>query len=128
PPDPRDDIYALACVVYYIFSGQHPFGRVSAKTAFETRLVPQRIPSLSRRQWDVLKRGLAFKREDRVATVAEFLEHFAPLTWYQKYRKWLVSAAALIGTILFIFGAQYYRDYVEDQAVNNQLWPRTDAP
>ncbi|HET9389314.1 MAG TPA: serine/threonine-protein kinase [Steroidobacteraceae bacterium] len=127
-PDPRDDIYAFACVVYYIFSGKHPFGRVSAKTAYETRLVPQRISSLTRRQWDALKRGLAFKRSDRIATVDEFLKQFAPLTWYQKHRMWLMGAAATVATISLILGAQYYRDYVEDQAVNAQLWPRTDLP
>jgi len=127
-PDPRDDIYAFACVVYYIFSGQHPFGRVSAKSAYETKLVPQRIHSLTRRQWDALKRGLAFKRNDRIATVEEFLKQFAPLTWYQKYRRWVIGTAALFAAISLILGAQYYRDYVEDQAVNAQLWPRTDLP
>ncbi|HEY3786489.1 MAG TPA: serine/threonine-protein kinase [Steroidobacteraceae bacterium] len=127
-PDPRDDIYAFACVVYYIFSGQHPFGRVSAKTACETRLVAQRIPSLTRRQWDALRRGLAFKRNDRIASVDGFLKQFAPLTWYEKYKIWLMGAAMIVAAVVLIFAAQYYRDYVEDQAVNAQLWPRTDLP
>ncbi|HZO20856.1 MAG TPA: protein kinase [Steroidobacteraceae bacterium] len=125
-PDPRDDIYAFACVVYYIFSGQHPFGRVSAKVACESRLTPQRISSLTRRQWDALRRGLAFKRNDRIPSVEQFLRQFAPLTWYQKYRKWLMGAAALAATVILILAAQYYRDYVADQSINAQLWPSTE--
>ncbi len=127
-PDPRDDIYAFACVVYYIFSGRHPFGRESAKRAMETRLVPQRIPSLTRLQWETLRRGLAFKRQDRIPSIDEFLRQFAPRTWWHKHRRLLGAAAiAVTGTSLF-FGTQFYNDYVEDQAVNAQLWPRTDGP
>lgn len=127
-PDPRDDIYAFACVVYYIFSGRHPFGRESAKRAMETRLAPQRIPTLTRLQWETLRRGLAFKRHDRIASIDEFLRQFAPRTWWHKHRRMLGAAAvAVTGTALF-FGTQFYNDYVEDQAVNAQLWPRTDGP
>jgi len=127
-PDPRDDIYAFACVVYYIFSGRHPFGRESAKRAMETRLAPQRIASLTRLQWETLRRGLAFKRQERIASIDEFLRQFAPRTWWHKHRRMLGAAAvAVTGTALF-FGTQFYNDYVEDQAVNAQLWPRTDGP
>jgi serine/threonine protein kinase len=128
PPDPRDDIYAFACVVYYLFSGRHPFGRESAKKAFETHITPQRISSLTRLQWETLRRALAFKRSDRIATIDEFLRQFAPRTWWHKHRA-LIGAAALAvaGTALF-FGTQYYNDYVEDQAMNAQLWPSTDGP
>ena len=126
-PDPRDDIYAFACVVYYVFSGRHPFDRLSAKTASETNLVPKRIDALSRRQWDALRRGLALQRGDRIASVEEFLHKFAPRTWWQKYRLPLLGVAALIAAALLFFGAQSYRAYVEDQAFNAQLWPRADA-
>ena len=126
-PDPRDDIYAFACVVYYVFSGRHPFDRLSARTAAETNLAPKRIDSLSRRQWDALRRGLALQRRDRIATVDEFLLKFAPRTWWQKYRLPLLGAAALVAAVTLFFGAQSFRAYVEDQAFNAQLWPRADA-
>jgi serine/threonine protein kinase len=126
-PDPRDDIYAFACVVYYIYSGRHPFGRESAKRALETHIVPQRIPSLTRLQWETLRRGLAFKRSERIASINEFLLHFKPRTWWHKHRTLVGAAAvAVVGAGLF-FGTQYYNDYVEDQAVNAQLWPGADG-
>jgi serine/threonine protein kinase len=128
PPDPRDDIYAFACVVYYIFGGRHPFARASAKSAFEAQMVPQRIDSLTRRQWEGLRRGLAFSRAARVESVDALLRVLAPRTWLQKYRLPLTTAAvAMLGVLLFI-AARYYGEYVQDQALNAQLWPPVPNP
>lgn len=123
PPDPRDDLYAFACVVYFIFAGKHPFARSSARTAFEAQLVPQRIGTLSRRQWDGLRRGLAFRRGDRIESVGEFLRLLAPQTWLQKYRVWLAAAITVVLAVGLFFAAQSYNGYVQDQALNAQLWP-----
>jgi serine/threonine protein kinase len=127
-PDPRDDIYAYACVVYFVFGGRHPFDGASARTASETKLIPQRIDSLSRRQWNALRHSLALQRRDRIASVDEFLRKFAPRTWWQKYWSGLLGVATLIAAALLFFGSQSYRVYVEDDALNAQLWPRVDAP
>jgi serine/threonine protein kinase len=127
-PDPRDDIYAFGCVVYHLYSGKHPFGRILSRTDLERRREPQRIPSLTRRQWDVLRRALALKRPDRVATVEEFLHQFAPLTWWGKHRVTSLTVGALIIATGLFFGAQYYHDYVEDQSLNAQLWPKLPDP
>lgn len=128
PPDARDDIYALGCLVYYLFSGHHPFGRILNRADLERRREPQRIPSLSRRQWDVLRRSLALHRRDRVATVEEFLRQFAPVTRWQKHRATLLASAAVVIAVLVFIGAHYYGDYVEDQSVNAQLWPKAPDP
>jgi serine/threonine protein kinase len=123
PPDPRDDIYAFACVVYGLFSGKHPFGRASAKGAFAARMVPPRIDGLSRRQWEALRRGLAFERRDRLGSIDEFLRLFAPQTKLQKYRWWIAGGAVTALTLLLYVGAISYRAYAQDQAVNDTLWP-----
>ena len=128
PPDPRDDIYAFACVVYFVFSGKHPFARSSAKVAFESRMVPQRIEGLTRRQWDVLRRGLALQRGDRIASVDEFLRLFAPQTWFQKYRLWVTAASTAALLLLLFFAAMSYREYAQDQAMNPLLWPPAQPP
>jgi serine/threonine protein kinase len=123
-PDPRDDIYAFACVVYFVFSGKHPYARSSARVAYDARLVPQRIDSLTRRQWDGLRRGLALRRAERIESVSEFLRLLAPQTWLQKYRLWVAAAVvAALGVLLF-FVARSYSEYVQDQALNAQLWPK----
>jgi serine/threonine protein kinase len=128
PPDPRDDIYAFACVVYILFSSRHPFARASAKSAFETKMAPQRIDSLSRRQWDALRRGLALERKDRLGSIEEFLRLFAPQTRLQKYRLWISAVSAAAVSLLLYFAASSYREYAQDQAMNAMLWPAVGPP
>jgi len=77
-PDPRDDIYALACVAYELLSGKHPFGRLSAQKALEVNLHPPAISRLKRRQWNALCHALAFKREQRTLSVSRFITEMEP--------------------------------------------------
>lgn len=71
-PDVRDDIYALGCITYEMLTGEHPYNRIPADEAFKRKLKLKRITGIKNRQWKAIEKALEFKREDRVASVAEF--------------------------------------------------------
>ncbi len=73
-PDPRDDIYALACVAYELLTGVHPYKKVAAHKALELDLKPPTIKGISRRQQKAFNSALSLVREKRTATVPAFLD------------------------------------------------------
>ena len=72
--DARDDVFSFSCVAYELLSGEHPFGRSSAREAREQGRRPRRIRGLSRREWRALRQGLAWTREDRQRSLGELLD------------------------------------------------------
>lgn len=77
-PDPRDDVYSLACIVYTLLSGAHPFGSYSAADARRLGLAMPPLVALSRDQNAALARALAFERAQRTPGVSALL---ADLGW-----------------------------------------------
>lgn len=72
--DPRDDVFSLACLTYAVLTrGEHPFERKSSTEAQRAQMRPAYAPGISPRQFDVLVRALAWDREQRPATVREFM-------------------------------------------------------
>jgi serine/threonine protein kinase len=71
--DPRDDIYAFACIAYELLAGSHPFQRRPSTVARDLGVVPQRPPGLTGRQWKTLMMGLSWHRAARSIAVRAWL-------------------------------------------------------
>jgi serine/threonine protein kinase len=123
PADPRDDIYAYALVIYQLLAGHHPFAGASAKSAYESGLAPQRIESLTRRQWEALRHALAFEREQRTKKIKDLVAALEPPTLYRKYRPWVIGAAALTLVGAVTEGSHLYSDHLTQTMLNNRARP-----
>ncbi|MCA1799531.1 MAG: serine/threonine protein kinase, partial [Xanthomonadaceae bacterium] len=96
-PDPRDDIYALAAVSYELYTGKHPFNKMSAVKAKEKNLKVAPVAKLNKRQNKTLLKALALHRDDRLGSVEEFWEGLKPRKDYT-----LQIAGGSIAAILLI--------------------------
>lgn len=102
-PDVRDDIYALGCIAYELYTGVHPFNRVHADEAKRQKLKPKRIAGLNKNQWRAIEKSLAFDRENRIQSVNVFWDEFS-----RKPKNYWLSgflSLALLGSI----AAAYYQ-------------------
>ncbi len=102
-PDPRDDVYALACVTYELLTGKHPFNRKSATQARSEKMRAERPPGLDRGQWRTLSAALSFDRASRTASVNQFLEGMGVLAYASAFSGARVAAAG-VGAIVVAVG------------------------
>ena len=106
PPDPRDDIYALACIAHELLTGRHPFDRMVANDARDSGMKLVRRAALSTAQFRAIAHGLEFNRDQRTPSVERFMEEFSAGTGIPRSRM-----AALIGAVvLSVLAGTYLAD------------------
>ena len=64
-PSREDDIFSACCTVHEVFSGAHPFKRLSSTEARQQDMVPGRPSGIPPFLWPMLRRGLAFQAQAR---------------------------------------------------------------
>ena len=138
--DPRDDIYALACLAYQLLAGRHPFDQRSSLVARGRRMRARRPPGMRGDNWRALRRGLAWSREQRNMTMEKWLEQLgvadsavtlpplarlaatpAPRLWPQR----AAAAAALllaVGLGAFAIDRQAGVDWPQTLAAMQRSW------
>ena len=99
PADPRDDVYALACIAHELLTGVHPFERVAATGARAAGMKLHRHRALERRQFKALLGGLQFERAMRTPTVERFMQEWRGDRAASVRRGTLYAALAVLAVV-----------------------------
>jgi len=72
PPAASDDVYALACVLYYMLTGSHPYNMKSAEAVALEDLSPLQPDSLTDAEWPPLLKALSCDQAQRPDSISAF--------------------------------------------------------
>ena len=118
-PDPRDDIYGLACVSYQLLAGgKHPYNKVASPKIKELGIKPKAIKGLNRRQQRTLMKALSVVREDRISTVKKFADG---MRLQKSHAKSILLVTLFLVTIAVGVGYQPYLDFRSEQALFDKI-------
>jgi formylglycine-generating enzyme required for sulfatase activity/predicted Ser/Thr protein kinase len=110
-PDPRDDIYALACIAHELLTGRHPFDRMVATDARDSGMRVVRRASMSAAQFKAIAHGLEFERDQRTPSVEKFMEEFTAGTGLRRDHLAAIVGAAVL--VLLVTGYLFSRARID---------------
>ena len=118
-PDPRDDIYGLACVAYQLLAGgKHPYNKVAAPKIKELGIKPKPIKGLNRRQQKTLMKALSVIREDRIPTVEKFADGMRS---QKSHAKTILLVTLFLVIIATGIGYQPYLEFRAEQDLYDKI-------
>jgi eukaryotic-like serine/threonine-protein kinase len=127
-PDPRDDVFAVACITYELLACTHPYRGRLAEIAAQFGWRPAALHSLTSHQHAVMMRALSLDRLHRSVTIDDLVDAFGeqpvPSPAAQPHSgtgvrgSRLALAITIIAGILLAYGAA-------QQFVNAGETPRT---
>ncbi len=118
-PDPRDDIYGLACVAYQLLAGgKHPYNKVAAPKVKELGIKPKPIKGLDRRQQKTLVRALTVNRDQRIPDVESFQQGIKSK---KSHAKKIILGFTFLTIIGVGLGYQPFLKFQEEQALMNKV-------
>ena len=118
-PDPRDDIYGLACVAYQLLAGgKHPYNKVASPKIKELGIKPKPIKGLNRRQQKTLMKALTVVREERIDEVDKFADGMRSK---KSHTKTLLLAALFMTIIGAGIGYKPLLEFQEEQQLHDKI-------
>jgi formylglycine-generating enzyme required for sulfatase activity len=95
-PDPRDDVFSLACTTWMLMTGEHPFNGKSLTAARDEGIELLPAGKLTAREFRALQRALEFDRHKRTPSARQFVAEFSGSSRSPSWRMASIGVLALI--------------------------------